>query len=102
MYIALLVRMDVISMYMLMADEADQTFLWVSTSAGVGSGLPRSLAKSVSRYTIVERSSASSNEVRMQAAIATLGLRIAPSMMRRYRTNAVSSRKAVASERRMR
>ena len=49
MYIALLVMIDVTSMYMLMADEADQIFLCTMTSAAVGSGLPRRLAKKVSR-----------------------------------------------------
>ena len=97
MYIALLVMIDVISMYMLMADAADQIFLCTMTSATVGSGLPRRLAMKGSRDTIVERESASSNAVKMQAATATLGLRIAPSMIRRYMTNSDSSRKAVCS-----
>ena len=97
MYIALLVMIDVISMYMLMADAADQIFLCTMTSAAVGSGLPRSLAKKLSRCTIVERKNASSNAVKMQAATATLGLRIAPSMIRRYMTNTASSRVAPCS-----
>ena len=90
MYIALLVMIDVTSMYMLMADEADQIFLCTMTSAAVGSGLPKRLAMKVSRWTIVERKSASSNAVKMQAATATLGLRIAPSINRRYVTNTAS------------
>ena len=49
MYIALLVMIDVTSMYMLMADEADQIFLCTMTSAAVGSALPRRLAMKVSR-----------------------------------------------------
>ena len=97
MYNALLVMIDVTSMYMLMADAADQIFLWTMISAAVGSGLLRTLAMKVSRCTMVERKSASSNAVRMQAATATLGLRIAPSMIRRYMTNSDSSRKAVCS-----
>ena len=91
MYIALLVMIDVTSMYMLMADEADQIFLCTMTSTAVGWGLPRRLAMKVSRCTIVERKSASSNAVKMQAATATLGLRIAPSMIRRYMTKIASS-----------
>ena len=94
MYNALLVIIDVTSMYMLIADDADHIFLCTMTSAAVGSGLPRSLAMKVSRCTIVERKIASSNAVKMQAATATLGLRMAPNMIRRYMTNTASSVKA--------
>ena len=97
MYIALLVMIDVTSIYMLIADAADQIFLCAMTSAAVGAGLPKRLEMKVSRCTIVERKSASSNAVKMQAATATLGLRIAPSMNRRYMTKIDSSRKAEVS-----
>ena len=94
-YNVLLVMIDVISIYMLMADAADQSFLCTLTSAAVGSDFPRRLEMNISRYTIVERKSASSNAVKMQAATATLGLRIAPNMIRRYMTKIDSSRKGV-------
>ena len=96
-YNVLLVMIDVVSIYMLMADAADQSFLCTLTSAAVGSDFPRRLEMNISRYTIVERKSASSSAVKMQAATATLGLRIAPSMIRRYMTNTASSWKAPPS-----
>ena len=49
MYIVLLVMIDVTSVYMLIADAADQIFLCTMTSAAVGSALPRRLAMKVSR-----------------------------------------------------
>ena len=94
MYNALLVMIDVISMYMLMATAADQIFLCTMISAAVRSAVPRSLEMKVSRCTIVERNSASSNAVKMQAITVTLGLRIAPNMIRRYIANTASSKKA--------
>ena len=49
MYIPRLVRMEVISMYMLIADAADQIFLFRMSSATLGSFWPRSLEKRLSR-----------------------------------------------------
>ena len=91
-----LVMMDVTSTRIPAAALAAWTSLLALISDSVGSGLPVNQSHSSSRYTIVQRTKASSRPVTTMVSTDAVGSRMAPSIMRRCMTMTSSSIDGVA------
>ena len=94
-----LVMMDVTSTRIPFAALAAWTSLLVLISASVGSVLPVIQSQRSSRYTIVQRTTASSRPVTTTTSTDAVGSRMAPSIMRRCMTIISSILDTVAIDR---